>query len=110
MVRHSPARALTPDEHELVAEWLASAGDVGTAFVSDRRTDDPAIFHCVVITTDVEDGPSHIIHASAEQDGWVVMVLGKASKVLTFPTLLTALNSVRSVLADDFVIHPFGAS
>jgi hypothetical protein len=98
--RHSPARALSPAEHALVAEWLAGAGDIASAYVANRAADDPAIYRCVVIVTKTEDGPSHLIHAPVGQDGWVGFTLGKPSKVETFPTLQAALNSIRSVLAD----------
>ena len=40
MIRHLPARLLAPDERTLVAEWLAGAGDIAEAYVSDRRGDD----------------------------------------------------------------------
>ena len=41
-IRHFPARLLTPDEHALLAEWLSAAGDIASAYVSNRRGDDPA--------------------------------------------------------------------
>ena len=41
--RHSPARPLTPAEHAIVTEWLAAAGDIASAYVSDRRSDDPVL-------------------------------------------------------------------
>ena len=98
--RHSPARPLTPSERAVVAEWLGAAGDIASAYVSDRRTDDPAIYRCVVIVTDPAEGPSHLIHAPTDQNIWIVFLLGKMSKVLTFPTLRAALNSVRPVLVE----------
>jgi len=98
--RHSPARALSPTEHALVAEWLARAGDIALAYVANRAADDPAIYRCVVIVTKTEDGPSHLIHAPVDDDVWVAFKLGSPSKALTFPTLRSALTSIRSVLAD----------
>ena len=76
------------------------AGDIASAYVSDRRTDDPAIYRCVVIVTNPAEGPSHLIHAPTDRDVWIVYLLGKTSKVLTFPTLQAALNSIRPVLVD----------
>ena len=56
VIRHLPARLLTPDERALVAEWIASAGDIAEAYVSSRRGDDPALYHRIVIVTKPEDG------------------------------------------------------
>ena len=100
MIRHSPARSLTPSEHATVAEWLAAAGDIASAYVSDRHTDDPAVYRCVVVITKPDDGPSHLVHAPVDQDVWIVFSLGEGSNVQTFPTLAAALNSIRSVLSE----------
>ncbi len=99
ILRHSPARPLTPAEHSIVAEWLAAAGDIASAYVSNRHTDDLAVYRCVVVVTNPADGPSHLIHAPIDRKVWIVFVFGKRSKVLTFPTLSAALNSIRPVLA-----------
>ena len=95
MFQYSPARALTPAEHAVVAEWMAAAGDIASAYVSDRHTDDPAMYRCVVIVTNSADGPSHLIHAPVDEDIWVTFALGKGAKMRTFPSLHAALNSVR---------------
>ena len=49
IIRHFPARPLTPDERALVAEWLNSVGDVAATFVSSRRTDDAAYYRRIII-------------------------------------------------------------
>jgi hypothetical protein len=100
VLRHHPARALTAAEHAIVAEWLAAAGDIASAYVSDRRSDDLAMYRCVVIVTNPQHGPSHLIHRPVNEDVWVVFAAGKGSKVQTFPTLRAALNSVRPVLGE----------
>ncbi len=102
-ISHFPARLLTPEEHALVAEWLAGAGDIATAYVSNRRNDDPAYFRRIIIVTKPEDGPSHLIHAPAGSQNWVVFSRGPRQKIEVFPTLRTALNSVRPVLAESEV-------
>jgi hypothetical protein len=61
------ARVLTLAERALVAEWIACAGDVGEAYVSDRRDEDPALRNRVVIVTRPEDGPTHVFHAPARR-------------------------------------------
>jgi hypothetical protein len=100
MIRDLPARLLAPDERTLVAEWLASAGDIAEAYVSNRRGDDPALDHRIVIVTKPEVGPSHLVHAPSGRDIWIVLTLGRRTKIQRFPTLRVALNSVRPVLVE----------
>jgi hypothetical protein len=97
-IRHFPARPLTPDERALVAEWLAAAGDIVSAYVSNRRTDDPAHQHRIVIATKPDQGPSHFVHAPSGRNLWIVFSLGQRTRVRRFPTLRSALNFIRPVL------------
>ena len=54
-----------------MAEWLAAAGDIADAYVSNRRGDDPTIRHRIVIVTKADDEPSHLVHApSVGTSGW----------------------------------------
>ena len=99
-IRDFPARLLTPHECALVAEWIAAAGDIAEAYVSNRRADDPALHHRIVIVTKGGDGPSHLIHASSGRNIWIVFSLGRRTKVQRFRTLRAALNSVRPVLLE----------
>ena len=92
------ARVLTLAERALVAEWIACAGDIGEAYVSGRRDDDPALRNRVVIVTRPEDGPTHLFHAPARRGIWIVLSLGNRTKIQRFSTLRAALNSVRPVL------------
>jgi hypothetical protein len=62
VLRTLPPRPLRLDEQELVVEWLAAAGDVALAYVSERRTDDPAIYRRIVIIKDADSGPTYLIH------------------------------------------------
>jgi hypothetical protein len=100
MIRHLPARLLAPDERSLVAEWLSGAGDITEAYVSDRRGDDPALHHRIVIVTSPEAGPTHLIHTPSSRNIWIVLSLGRRTKIRRFPTLRAALNSVRPVLVE----------
>ncbi len=86
-----------------MAAWLAAAGDIASAYVSDRRTDDPAISRCIVIVTNQAQGPSHLIHAPITENVWIVYTLGKESDVQTFSSLTAALNSIRPVLQNTDV-------
>lgn len=94
-----PARPLRPDERELLAEWLAAAGDVASAYVSDRRTDDPALYHRIVVTVEGNGVPTYLIHTSAGARLWIVMRIGSVPEIGRFPSLQSALNSIRPVLA-----------
>jgi hypothetical protein len=99
-IGHFPARLPTPDEQALVAEWLAAAGDIAQAYVSNRRGDDPAYYRRVIVVTKPDEGPSHLVHTSWSSGKWVVFVCGPASRVDVFPTLRAALNSIRPVLPE----------
>src|ERR1017187_2467008 len=100
-IRYFPARRLTPDERALVADWLAAAGDVPLAYVSDRRGDDPALYQRLVIAAKADAGPSHLVHAPSGRDIWIVFSLGQRMRIGRFPSLRAALNSIRPVLADE---------
>ena len=100
LIRHLPARLLAPDERTVLAEWLSGAGDIAEAYVSNRRSDDPAIYHRIVIVTNPEAGPTHFVHAPSGRDIWIVFTLGRRTKIQRFRTLRAALNSVRPVLVE----------
>ena len=95
-----PVRPLTPGERALVAEWFASAGDVVSAYVSNRRSDDPEIYHRVVISTRPDGSPSHLIQALLGRDVWLMFSLGVRTRIRRFRNLGAALNSIRSVLVN----------
>jgi hypothetical protein len=100
MIRDLPARLLAPDERTLVAEWLSGAGDIAEAYVSNRRGDDPALYHRIVIVVEPADGPAYLVHAPTGRDIWIVLTLGRRTKVQRFRTLRAALNSIRPVLVE----------
>ena len=97
-LHHFPARPLTPGEHALVAEWLATAGDIAAAYASNRRADDPAHYRRIIIVTKPDDGPSHLVHAPSGRNIWIVFILGRRMRVRRFLSLRDALNSIRPVL------------
>jgi hypothetical protein len=96
-----PPRALAPHERALFAEWLALAGDVGTAYISERRSDDPALYRRLVIASDQGDKPTHLIHAPEGLRVWVLMKLGPYPEITMYDSLRTALNSIRPVLDES---------
>ena len=95
-----PPRELSPRERELVREWLALAGDISDAYVSARRSDDPALYRRVVVSGAPDGRPTHLIHRPEGLDLWVKMTLGSNAYCEMFPTLTEALNSIRHVMVD----------
>ena len=93
-----PPRMLSPTEQALVQEWLRLAGDVPSAYVSQRRSDDPSFFGRVVIATRPDTKPSHTIHVPVGSALWLVVLTGPPKSVRQFDTLRDALNSLRPVL------------
>lgn len=96
-----PPRPLRPGERELVTEWLAAAGDVASAYVSDRRSDDPALRGKIVICVKGNGGLTHLVHTPTNADCWLVMRVCPMPEIDRFGSLREALNSIRPVL-----LHP----
>jgi hypothetical protein len=109
---------LRPDERDLLAEWLAVAGDVSTAFVSSRRTDSPAIYRKIVISVDGDGEPTYLIDTPAGTDLWIVVRCRPVPDAYQFDSLRDALNFVRPVLSDasvpatdgDLALHAIASS
>jgi hypothetical protein len=93
-----PPREIDPDERQRLDEWLARASDVSAAYVSRRRTDDPALYRRIVIAVGPGAEPTHVIHAPTGMRLWLKLSLGGEPQVEMFDTLVTALNSIRHVL------------
>lgn len=94
-----PPRPLRLDEQALVAEWLAAAGDIARAYVSQRRSDDPAIYRRIVIVEDANSGPTYLIHTPSGMDIWILLYVSPELGGCRFDSLRDALNFVRPVLA-----------
>ena len=100
VMRHLPARLLTPDERAQFAEWFAATGDIASAYVSSRIADDPVLHHRIVVVTKSDDAPSHVIYAPAGRNIWVVISSGRRTRIRRFRTLRASLNFVRPVLVE----------
>jgi hypothetical protein len=98
--RTLPPRPLRPEERSLVAEWLSAAGDIASAYVSERQSDDPALYRRIVISERVHFGPSHLIHAPTSVDAWIILDVRLPLEARSFNSLRDALNSVRPVLPE----------
>jgi len=97
VLRTFPPRPLRPDERSLLSEWVSAAGDIASAYFSERRSDDPAMHRRIVIY-ESEDGPLCLLHAPMAMDTWIRMDIRQVLQVQFFDTLREALNSVRPVL------------
>jgi hypothetical protein len=97
VLRTFPPRPLNPDERALVDTWLAATCNVASAYVSERRSDDPALYHRIVIAIGPDPRPSFLIHAPAGISCWLVTSVGHGSDVRRFDSLRAALNSIRPV-------------
>jgi len=99
VLRTFPPRPLDPDERALVTTWLAATCNVAAAYVSERRSDDPALYRRIVVTIGPDQAPSCLIHAPLGINCWLVSSVGHGSQVQRFDSLPAALNSIRLVFA-----------
>ncbi len=97
VLRTFPPRPLNPDERGLVATWLAATCNVASAYVSERRSDDPALYRRIIVTIGPDRAPSYLIHAPVGISCWLVSSVGHGSEVRRFDSLRAALNSIRPV-------------
>ena len=91
-------RILTDGEHELVREWAKASGNSLTAFVSQRRADDPAFFRRIVIAKRGTRRPLYLVHCPVDGEFWVVTTVVEGHEIARLPTLRAALNCVRPLL------------
>lgn len=101
VLRTFPPRPLNPDERALVNTWLAATCNVASAYVCERRSDDPFLQHRIVVTIGPDRRPSYLIHAPAGISCWLVSSVGHGSEVRRFDGLRAALNSIRRVFVLD---------
>ena len=95
-----PPSELSPFERDLVRDWLALASDVSDAYVSTRRSDDPALYRRIVVTDSPDGRPTHLVHRPGELNVWIKTTMGPPPTFEMFPALRAALNSIRHVLVD----------
>lgn len=93
-----PPRLLRPDERELLAEWLAAAGDIASAYVSSRKNDEPEIRRRIVVSVTGDEEPTYFIDTPSGTDLWIVVQLRPDMEAYEFGSLRQALNFVRPVL------------
>lgn len=71
--------------------------DVAAAYVSERRSDDPALYRRIVISIGPDTRPSHLVHAPVGISCWLVTAVGQDLEVQKYNSLRAALNSIRKV-------------
>jgi hypothetical protein len=98
VLRTFPPRPLSPEEHALVASWLAATCGAVSGYVCERRSDDPAHYRRIVVTVVPDVGPSYLIHAPTGMSCWLVTQTAPGSDVRRFDSLRAALDSIRPVL------------
>jgi hypothetical protein len=91
-----PPRALTNWERETLRGWV-EAVDGFTAFVSERRSDDPAIYRRIVITRRRTKQHAYTIYAPHGMDVWIVVSVTEREDIGSFSTLRAALEFVQPV-------------
>jgi hypothetical protein len=94
-----PPRELTPGERHVFRDWLGLAGDISGAYVSGRKSDDPALYRRIVVLAGPGDQPTHLIHAPEGMHLWVKVTIGPDLRMEMFDAVQTALNSIYYVLA-----------
>jgi hypothetical protein len=88
-----PPRPLTDGERAILLGWSMSAKDF-TAFVSERRSDDPAIYRRIVISRRADNRRLYLIHSHQNSDHWIMVAAADQEEVGHFPTLRAALNYI----------------
>ena len=101
-----PPRLLTDGEREILLGWIGAAADF-TAFVSERRSDDPAIYRRIVVCRRVDNRRLYLIHSHRNSDHWIMVSAADGDEVGRFPTLRAALNCISPVTVSA---RPAGAS
>ena len=89
-----PPRPLTDGERQVLQDWATEHDDL-IAFVSERRSDDPALYRRIVIARRATHQRLYLVHCPNGAPFWIVRSATEAEDIGRFPTLRTALNLVR---------------
>jgi hypothetical protein len=89
-----PPRPITDGERQILLDWIATTDDL-FAFVSERRSDDPAIYRRIVVMRRATNRNLYLVHSPKDSDCWLVMSATERENVGYFPTLRAALNYIR---------------
>ncbi len=91
-----PPRPLTDEERQVLRAWIA-ATEVLSAFVSQRRTDDPTIFRRIVVLRRATKRYLYLVHCPPGASCWIVVSVVERETLGYFPSLRAALLFIRPV-------------
>lgn len=91
-----PPRPLTDGERAILLGWSMAVKDF-SAFVSERRSDDPAVYRRIVISRRADNRRLYLIHSHQNSDHWIMVSAADREDVGHFPTLRAALNYISPV-------------
>ncbi|HUB46535.1 MAG TPA: hypothetical protein VMB73_16255 [Acetobacteraceae bacterium] len=89
-----PPRPVTDGERQVLLDWAEATDDL-SAFVSERRNDDPAIYRRIVVFRRATRQRLYLIHCPQNSNWWVVTSAAERENVGFFPTLRAALHFIR---------------
>jgi hypothetical protein len=87
---------MTDDERLLLRDWIEAA-PAYTAFISERRTDEPAIYRRIVISLRATREHLYLVHAATEPACWVMLCIATGEYAGRFPTLRAVLDYIEPV-------------
>jgi hypothetical protein len=92
-----PPRPLADGERQLLAEWTEVVKDFST-FVSQRRSDDPAIYQRIVVSRRVTEQHLYLIHCPKDLDCWIMISAVEGKSIGHFASLRAALDYISPVM------------
>jgi hypothetical protein len=102
-----PPRSLADGEREMVRHWFAGTSDLATAYVSERRGDDPTHFRKIVIIEAGSRQPAWLVHCPNGTEVWLVTPQREGMGARYYTSLRAALESIRPLQpADSAARHP----
>lgn len=90
-----PPRSLADGEREMVRQWFAGTSDIASAYVSERRADDPTHFRKIVIVETGSRRPAWLVHCPNSTEVWLVTPQTEGFGPRYYTTLRAALESIR---------------
>jgi hypothetical protein len=94
----SAPRTLSDEERRLLRLWTTAASDEVSAYVIQRRSDDPAMVGRIVVIKGDTRKPLYSLHRPVGLGWWIVSSLVEPAEIGTFATLRDGLNFIRPVL------------
>ena len=100
VLRTSSPRSLTDDERLLLLDWIQAAQRF-TAFISERRSDEPAIYRRIVVSLRATRQHLYLLHAATEPAGWIMLTIATGEYAGRYPTLRAVLDYIEPVVLPE---------